>query len=288
MTTASECVDGIAIMWHEGDEVGFMPFGNGGALLKDRFYDKEKASTDLTEKHSVRSTGALYNCDICATSTLAIYKDRTPVPVLQTLQSESSVLLLCPHPDTNVGFTIPSQKHLSFGGGHLHKNLTLKEKGAIKKAFGELARNFPNVSAVRLSWEVLKVLVTGEVPLLRLFRIVDLTVDGFIVGMTEETFKVFAASLASILAPTLRQLTLYLPAAYSDVFLTALVQARCDLHSVNLLGCYTLTEASLISFVANQPHLNTVRLEGADNITDAVLATLPGRLPPLPAERVPA
>jgi hypothetical protein len=189
MTAATECVDGIAITWHDGDEFGFMPYGNGGAPLKESNFDKEKASTELTENHFVRNTDALYNCDVCATSMLAIYKDRTRVPVLQTLQSESSVLLLCPRQDTNVGFTIPSQKHLSFGGGHLHKNLTLKEKGAIKKAFGELARNFPNVSAVRLSWEVLKVLVTGEAPLLRLFPIVDLTVDGFIVGMTKKPSK---------------------------------------------------------------------------------------------------
>jgi hypothetical protein len=238
----------------------------------------------LAQRCSHLESVTLYDCQVSDRDVVA-FCEGASMCRLHTLHIESSGLMLCRNVVHAVASSLTGLKHLSLGKAYPLQSLRLSEWPAWKQSLGDLARNCPGLRTLRLNWETLKVLVDGAEPLVRLFAIEDLTVDGFLEAMNApEQFKRFASCLAAHLVRSIRRLALYAPpGAQGDAFLRALTQAQRTLHihapdrlleSVHFCGCFTLTDAAVVDLISAHPRLHTVRLEDAYQLTNAVLAAL--------------
>jgi hypothetical protein len=234
---------------------------------------EDRALQALAQKcHDLESV-MLHDCEVTYQGVVTFCVEAPTLSLVQTLHIEGLKLRLTPEVVSQVACTLTNLRHFSVGGDLLQQSLPLHVSKAFKSAFAQLARNCQSIRTMRLDWETLKVLLGGDAPLLRLFPFEDLTVDGYIAGMNSETFGRLATDLAALLAPSLRRLALNVPAAYADAFLSAL--APCQLlESVYFRACSTLTDAPVMELIAAHPCLHTVRLEGAEQLTDDVLTAL--------------
>jgi hypothetical protein len=215
----------------------------------------------------------LYDCEVTYPGVATFCVEAPTLSLVHTFHIEGPNLRLTPEIVRQVACTLTNLRHFSVGGDLLQQSLPLHVSKAFKGAFAQLARNCQGIRTMRLDWETLKVLLGGDAPLLRLFPFEDLTMDGYIVGMNRETFGKLATDLAVLLAPSLRRLALNVPAAYGDAFLSAL--APCQLlESVHFRACCNLTDVMVMDLIAAHPRLHTVRLEGAEQLTDDVLTAL--------------
>jgi hypothetical protein len=236
----------------------------------------------------------LYDCEVSDSGVLAfcrIWSDRTAPSSMHTLHIESSRLMLSREVVDAVARAFTKLQHLSMGKAYPFQSMRSSEWAAWEESLTDLALKCPSLRTLRLNWETLKVLVAGGEPLMRLFAIESLTVDGFLAGMNAPgAFRQFADGLAGGLLGSLCHLTMYAPPGdQGDTFLSALTQAQCALHtrpsdrqleSVHFSGCYQLTDASAVALIDAHPRLHTVRLEDADQLTNAVLAAV-SRLGPV-------